>query len=96
MIITRCGNNPCLVTHFDYRGFHHSLISQVLMKDPFYIQWHITNFCNLRCKHCYQDDFSKKSDLDGAGLKAISDNILTALKIGTGLPVFILQEANPY
>jgi len=50
------------------------------MKDPFYIQWHITNFCNLRCKHCYQDDFSKKSDLDGAGLKIISDNILAALK----------------
>ncbi len=50
------------------------------MKDPFYIQWHITNFCNLRCKHCYQDDFSKKDDLDGRGLETISDHILTALK----------------
>ena len=50
------------------------------MNDSFYIQWHITNFCNLRCKHCYQDDFSKKSDLDGPGLIAVADNILTALK----------------
>ena len=37
--------------------------------DSFYIQWHITNLCNLRCQHCYQDDFSKKSDLDWSGLK---------------------------
>jgi len=24
-------------------------------------QWHITNECNYRCKHCYQDDYSKNS-----------------------------------
>jgi radical SAM protein with 4Fe4S-binding SPASM domain len=23
-------------------------------------QWHITDICNLRCKHCYQDDYSSK------------------------------------
>lgn len=51
------------------------------MKDPFYIQWHITNFCNLRCKHCYQDDFSKKSDLDWAGLKKICDTLQDTMKV---------------
>jgi len=50
------------------------------MNDSFHIQWHITNLCNLRCQHCYQDDFSKKKDLDWAGLKKISDNILTTIK----------------
>jgi len=50
------------------------------MKEQFYIQWHITNLCNLRCKHCYQDDFSKKSDLDWQGLKRISDNLLATLE----------------
>ncbi|PIV20915.1 MAG: radical SAM/SPASM domain-containing protein [Deltaproteobacteria bacterium CG_4_8_14_3_um_filter_45_9] len=50
------------------------------MKDSFYFQWHITNLCNLRCKHCYQDDFSKKSDLDWAGLKKVSDNVLTTMR----------------
>jgi len=50
------------------------------MDEPFYIQWHITNLCNLRCKHCYQDDFSKKSDLDWQGLKKISDNLLATLE----------------
>jgi radical SAM protein with 4Fe4S-binding SPASM domain len=51
-----------------------------MMEGPFYIQWHITNLCHLRCRHCYQDDFSSGTDLDGAGLKKVSDNIMTALR----------------
>ncbi len=50
------------------------------MKDQFHIQWHITNLCNLRCKHCYQEDFSKSKDLDWSGLKRISDNILSTME----------------
>jgi len=50
------------------------------MGDSFYIQWHLTNFCNLRCQHCYQDDFSKESDLDWPRLKKISDNLLNSMK----------------
>ena len=50
------------------------------MKDPFYIQWHITNLCNLRCKHCYQDDFSKKNDLDWSELKKVSHNLLNTMR----------------
>ena len=23
------------------------------------LQWHITDQCNLRCAHCYQDDYSR-------------------------------------
>jgi radical SAM protein with 4Fe4S-binding SPASM domain len=34
------------------------------MKDElltnFTFQWHITNICNNRCKHCYQDDFNSE------------------------------------
>jgi radical SAM protein with 4Fe4S-binding SPASM domain len=54
-------------------------LSEIAMKETFYVQWHITNFCNLRCKHCYQEDFSKANDLDWSGLKRISDNILTTV-----------------
>jgi len=50
------------------------------MKDSFHFQWHITNLCNLRCRHCYQEDFTKKDDLDWSGLKKISDNILATLQ----------------
>jgi len=51
----------------------------MIMRDPFHIQWHITNLCNLHCKHCYQEDFSKHSDLEWKGLKRVSDHILTTL-----------------
>jgi radical SAM protein with 4Fe4S-binding SPASM domain len=50
------------------------------MRDSFHFQWHITNLCNLRCMHCYQEDFSKRKDLDWSGLKKISDNILATLQ----------------
>jgi len=50
------------------------------MKDPFHFQWHITNLCDLRCKHCYQDDFSKKNDLDWAGLEKVCDNLLDTIR----------------
>jgi radical SAM protein with 4Fe4S-binding SPASM domain len=49
------------------------------MNEPFYIQWHITNICNLRCQHCYQDDFSRTHDLEWSGLKEVSDTILEAM-----------------
>jgi len=52
----------------------------MLMDDSFFIQWHITNLCNLRCQHCYQDDFSKRNDLDWSGLKKVSDNLLATLQ----------------
>jgi radical SAM protein with 4Fe4S-binding SPASM domain len=51
-----------------------------VVKDSFHIQWHITNLCNLRCLHCYQDDFSRRKDLDWSGLKKISDRILDTLQ----------------
>ncbi len=50
------------------------------MKDPFHLQWHITNLCNLHCEHCYQDDFSTKRDLDWSGLRKISDNFLHTIE----------------
>jgi radical SAM protein with 4Fe4S-binding SPASM domain len=50
------------------------------MEEQFYIQWHITNLCNLRCQHCYQDDFSKRNDLDWAGLEKVCDNLLNTIK----------------
>ena len=49
------------------------------MKQTFHIQWHITNLCNLRCTHCYQDDFSREKDLDLPGLQKITHNILNTM-----------------
>ncbi len=31
--------------------------------DTFGLQWHITKRCNLRCTHCYQEDYSLNSEM---------------------------------
>ncbi|MGQ9622168.1 MAG: radical SAM protein [Candidatus Caldatribacteriaceae bacterium] len=38
-------------------------------------QWHITNCCNLRCRHCYQDTFGDKEDV----LFAVAERLLRGL-----------------
>lgn len=37
-----------------------------LGKGAFTLQWHVTHRCNLRCAHCYQDDFSAFESGDAA------------------------------
>lgn len=44
----------------------------------FYFQWHFLGNCNLRCKHCYQEDYAK-SELDLEQLFKIADQIILAL-----------------
>ncbi|MDI6792803.1 MAG: radical SAM protein, partial [bacterium] len=45
----------------------------------FYIQWHITERCNLRCSHCYQENYTS-NDLEWDELKEIADIIVLTLK----------------
>ncbi|MCC6274425.1 MAG: radical SAM protein, partial [Leptospiraceae bacterium] len=30
--------------------------------DNFTLQWHITDTCNFRCSHCYQDNYSSRGE----------------------------------
>ena len=48
-------------------------------KADFGFQWHITDRCNLRCSHCYQDDYSGSNELGIDGLKEIADEIFRTL-----------------
>lgn len=48
-------------------------------KADFGFQWHITDRCNLRCSHCYQDDYSGSTELGIDGLKQIADEIIRTL-----------------
>ena len=43
------------------------------------VQWHITDRCNFRCRHCYQADFQDKG-FDFSGLKQIADQTFTLHK----------------
>jgi len=44
----------------------------------FYFQWHFLECCNLRCKHCYQQEYQAKS-LPVSDLLRIAQNIESAL-----------------
>lgn len=46
----------------------------------FYFQWHITERCNLRCVHCYQEGYNPRSEFSLAQLQKIADQIILALK----------------
>jgi len=47
--------------------------------NDFYFQWHITDRCNLRCKHCYQTEYSDARELTIDELKKIADKVCLAL-----------------
>ena len=44
----------------------------------FTLQWHITHRCNLRCRHCYQDDYSAFTSY--ADMEAVLDQYEALLK----------------
>ncbi|MEN3012342.1 MAG: radical SAM protein, partial [Dictyoglomus thermophilum] len=50
------------------------------MIKEFSFQWHITDFCNLRCRHCYQENFDRSRELPFERLVHIIEDISTFLK----------------
>lgn len=50
------------------------------MEKEFAFQWHITDLCNIRCKHCYQNKFDKERDLPLILLEKIIKDIVNVLK----------------
>lgn len=50
------------------------------MKNEFAFQWHITNLCNLRCEHCYQDRFDRERDLSIGDWSRIIQDIISSLE----------------
>lgn len=46
----------------------------------FFIQWHLTERCNLRCKHCYQTD-RKAEEMSFPEIKEILDEISDTINV---------------
>ena len=46
----------------------------------FHIQWHITDRCNLRCLHCYQEQFTRDNELNWQRLNLICDNLFATME----------------
>ncbi len=49
--------------------------------DEFYFQWHLTERCNLRCRHCYHESYSRFHELPVGELLAICEQIENALRV---------------
>jgi len=45
----------------------------------FGFQWHVTDRCNLRCRHCYQDAFGRESEQGPGALVRMADAVFGAL-----------------
>lgn len=45
----------------------------------FNFQWHITEKCNLRCTHCYQEDYSSAGEMSFEELRFVADKLIQAL-----------------
>ena len=46
----------------------------------FYFQWHITERCNRRCKHCYHSSYDSIGELSDELVLKVSDRLTDALK----------------
>ena len=47
--------------------------------EDFYFQWHITDKCNLRCVHCYQENYTDILDMSLEELKVIAKKLFQTL-----------------
>ncbi len=45
-----------------------------------HVQWHITDKCNLNCKHCYKDPELEKNEVSFADLKIILEDYIKQLE----------------
>ena len=48
-------------------------------KSLFNFQWHITEKCNLRCTHCYQEDYSSAGEMSFEELRFVADKLIQTL-----------------
>lgn len=48
---------------------------ELILGEEFYFQWHITEKCNLRCKHCYHENYLSTNELSLNELLEVLDLI---------------------
>jgi MoaA/NifB/PqqE/SkfB family radical SAM enzyme len=67
------------------------------MFGDFYIQWHITNRCNLRCSHCYQDTYTSEMDMPMPEMiEIVNNNIFPTLSKWNKKGDFSITGGEPF
>lgn len=59
----------------------------------FHLQWHITTKCNLRCKHCYQEEYAKEMSLKN--MKIVADKYFEAINKWGFFPEISITGGEP-
>lgn len=70
--------------------------TELSAEDEFYFQWHITDRCNLRCTHCYHDEYSGENELSVEELIASADKMAVALEKWNKKGSFSLTGGEPF
>lgn len=55
-------------------------VNEPSMENEFYFQWHITERCNWRCKHCYHEGYSPTGELTSQQLQEVISKMEHALQ----------------
>lgn len=69
--------------------------SELNIKDEFYFQWHITDLCNLRCKHCYHSDYQFRG-IEISKLLCIASHVCDAIRQWGKIGSFSLTGGEPF
>ena len=70
--------------------------AELPVDQEFYFQWHLTERCNRRCRHCYHDDFASKGELDDATLHEVARRLLQALEAWDRIGSVSLTGGEPW
>lgn len=62
----------------------------------FYLQWHLLNRCNLRCIHCYQEDFTSKEELSFNEILIIYENLIKSMELWNSNLTVALTGGEPF
>lgn len=54
-------------------------MTNLCISGSFYVQWHILDRCNLRCRHCYQDEFTLAREPRWTQLREVADHLLETM-----------------
>lgn len=63
-------------------------------RNRIYLQWHLTNKCRNRCKHCYQDTYTGR-DISLSSAHSIMADFLDCCDAFEALPVIALTGGDP-
>ena len=64
-------------------------------EQEFYFQWHITDICNMRCRHCYHENYEFKGLNCGEILK-IASHLCDAVKEWGKIGSFSITGGEPF